>query len=81
MRLRTRVGQGRIGLHGDSALLEQLGHLLAGIARTGSPGRAHAVILLDTSALVSADSAFAHVGDLPHVVPDEAGVERLLKAE
>jgi predicted nucleic acid-binding protein len=34
----------------------------------------------DASALVSADSAFARVSDLPHVVPDETGVERLLKA-
>jgi uncharacterized protein len=35
----------------------------------------------DASALVSADSAFAHVTDLPHLVPDEAGVDRLLNAE
>jgi predicted nucleic acid-binding protein len=35
----------------------------------------------DTSALVSADSAFAHVSDLPHVVPDESGVERLLNRQ
>ncbi len=35
----------------------------------------------DASALVSADSAFAHVSNLPHAVPDKAGVERLLKAE
>jgi len=30
------------------------------------------------SALVSADGAFAHVPGLTHVVPDEAGVRRLL---
>lgn len=35
----------------------------------------------DVSALVSADAAFSHVINLPHVVPDEAGVERLLKRE
>jgi predicted nucleic acid-binding protein len=35
----------------------------------------------DASTLVSADSAFAHVSNLPHVVPDAAGVEQLLKAE
>jgi uncharacterized protein len=35
----------------------------------------------DANALVSADSAFAHVSGLPHVVPDESGVERLLKGE
>jgi uncharacterized protein len=41
-----------------------------------------AAAALDTgaNALVSADSAFASVGGLPHVVPDETGVERLLKA-
>ena len=30
-------------------------------------------------ALVSADGAFAEVGDLPHLTPDAAGVERLLE--
>ncbi|MGA9286249.1 MAG: type II toxin-antitoxin system VapC family toxin [Solirubrobacteraceae bacterium] len=35
----------------------------------------------DVSALVSADAAFSHVSNLPHVVPDEAGVERLLKGD
>jgi predicted nucleic acid-binding protein len=42
-----------------------------------------AATALDTgaSALVSADSAFASVTGLPHVVPDEPGVEQLLKAE
>ncbi len=34
----------------------------------------------DASALVSADAAFARVRNLPHVVPDHAGVEGLLKA-
>lgn len=41
---------------------------------------AAAALDTDVSALVSADSAFAHVSNLPHVVPDETGVERLLKA-
>ncbi|MGA7703911.1 MAG: type II toxin-antitoxin system VapC family toxin [Solirubrobacteraceae bacterium] len=35
----------------------------------------------NASAFVSADSAFAQVSNLPHVVPDEAGVERLLKGD
>lgn len=35
----------------------------------------------NASALVSADNAFAQIDNLPHVVPDEAGVERLLKAK
>jgi uncharacterized protein len=35
----------------------------------------------DVGALVSADFAFSHVSSLPHVVPDDAGVERLLKRE
>jgi predicted nucleic acid-binding protein len=34
----------------------------------------------DASALVSADGAFASVRGLPHVIPDEPGVDRLLKA-
>lgn len=33
----------------------------------------------DASALVSADVAFSQVSNLSHVVPDEAGVEHLLK--
>jgi uncharacterized protein len=33
---------------------------------------------LDASALVSADAAFADVPDLTHVVPDDAGVKKLL---
>jgi predicted nucleic acid-binding protein len=41
---------------------------------------AAAALDMDASALVSADSAFAPVSNLPHVVPDEAGVEQLLKA-
>jgi hypothetical protein len=35
----------------------------------------------DANALVSADTAFSYVSNLPYVVPDEAGVEQLLKAE
>ena len=33
------------------------------------------------TAIVSADAAFAEVPDIPHVVPDTAGVARLLKEE
>src|SRR5256885_5478715 len=32
----------------------------------------------DAQALVSADRAFAELGELPHIVPDEAGVAALL---
>ncbi len=51
--------------------------------RLGAFDAVLAATALDTnaSALVSADSAFAHVSNLPHVVPDEAGVKRLLKRE
>ena len=35
---------------------------------------------IDAGALVSADSAFAHVTGLRHVVPDDAGVDELLKS-
>lgn len=50
--------------------------------RLGAFDAVLAATALDTgvSALVSTDSAFAHVSDLPHVVPDVAGVEQLLKA-
>jgi len=34
---------------------------------------------IDASAFVSADGAFAHVANLPHVIPDDAGVNKLLK--
>jgi predicted nucleic acid-binding protein len=34
---------------------------------------------LDTSALVSADSAFADVPGLTHVIPEDAGVKKLLE--
>lgn len=34
---------------------------------------------LDASALVSADAAFADLPDLAHVVPDDAGVKKLLE--
>jgi hypothetical protein len=39
---------------------------------------AAATLDIDARALVSADGAFARVTGLPHVVPDQAGVERLL---
>jgi uncharacterized protein len=63
-------------------------HLRRGLAlferseRLGAFDAVLAAAALDTdvSALVSADGAFAHVRGLPHVIPDEAGVERLLKA-
>ncbi|HWY18936.1 MAG TPA: hypothetical protein VNY27_09540 [Solirubrobacteraceae bacterium] len=35
---------------------------------------------VNADALVSADGAFAGVPDLAHVIPDDAGVERLLQA-
>jgi hypothetical protein len=64
-------------------------HLLRGLSlferneRLGAFDAVLAATALDTdaSALVSADSAFAHVSDLPHIVPDDAGVEWLLEAE
>lgn len=34
---------------------------------------------IDASALVSADGAFADIAVLTHVVPDDAGVEKLIK--
>ncbi len=34
---------------------------------------------VDASAFVSADGAFAHVPGLPHVIPDDAGVKKLLE--
>jgi predicted nucleic acid-binding protein len=49
--------------------------------RLGSFDAVLAATALDVgaSALVSADGAFAGVAGLPHVIPDEAGVEKLLK--
>ncbi len=41
---------------------------------------AAAAIDIDTTALVSADGAFADVPDLTHVIPDDAGVKKLLEA-
>ncbi len=35
---------------------------------------------IDAGALVSADSAFAHIAGLHHVTPDDAGVDELLKS-
>jgi uncharacterized protein len=40
---------------------------------------AAAALDIGVSAFISADSAFAHVADLPHVVPDDDGVSRLLE--
>lgn len=34
---------------------------------------------IDANALISADAAFADVPDLTHVIPDDAGVEKLLE--
>jgi hypothetical protein len=39
---------------------------------------AASAIDIDASALVSADRAFADVPDLNHVIPDDAGVKKLL---
>lgn len=41
---------------------------------------AAAAIATDATALVSADSAFADVAAVPHVVPDAAGVAGLLES-
>jgi hypothetical protein len=41
---------------------------------------AAAALDVDAGALVSADGAFASVPDLPHVIPNEAGVRRLLSS-
>ena len=40
---------------------------------------AAAAIRYDAEAIISVDAAFAEVGDLCHVVPDAAGVHRLLE--
>lgn len=62
-------------------------HLAAGLAlfarhdRLGSFDAVLAAVALDLDAeLVSADVAFAHVEGLRHVIPDQAGVDRLLGA-
>lgn len=40
---------------------------------------AAAAIDVDASALVSANGTFAEIAGLPHVIPDDAGVEKLIK--
>lgn len=62
-------------------------HLAAGLAlfgrqdRLGSFDAVLAAVALDLDAeLVSADTAFAAVEGLRYVVPDQAGVDRLLRA-
>jgi uncharacterized protein len=56
--------------------------LFEGIERLGAFDAvlAAAAIAIDTNALVSADLAFAEVDNLPHVVPDDDGVDKLLKS-
>jgi predicted nucleic acid-binding protein len=61
-------------------------HLRRGLSlfeRNGRLGAFDAVLAataleVGASALVSADGAFASIAGLPHVIPDEPGVERLL---
>src|SRR6185437_1029433 len=95
VRAQRRTRSDAVALGGDYAdllaplLTVEEEHLRRGLSlfeRHDSLGAFDAVLTataLDTnaSALVSADSAFAQVSNLPHVVPDEAGVELLLKAE
>jgi uncharacterized protein len=56
--------------------------LFEGIERLGAFDAvlAAAAIAIDANALVSADLAFAEVDNLPHVVPDDDGVDKLLKS-
>jgi predicted nucleic acid-binding protein len=63
---------------------EQLRRGLSLFERTDPLGAFDAVLAasaLDTgaTALVSADNAFTHVAGLDHVIPDDAGVDSLLK--
>jgi len=70
-----------------SPLLSPTGkHLHEGLSlfeRTGSMGAFDAVLAaiatsVGVSALVSADTGFADIPDLPHIVPDSSGVATLL---
>ncbi len=61
----------RLGL----ALFERSEHLGAFDAVLAA-----AAIAADATALLSADSAFAEIPDLPHVFPDQAGVAGLIAA-
>jgi uncharacterized protein len=95
VRAQRRTRSDAVALGGDYAdLLAPLltvedEHLRRGLSlferheRLGAFDAVLAATALDANAraLVSADCAFAQVSNLPHVVPDEAGVEKLLKAE
>lgn len=64
---------------------EHLRHGLSLFERNERLGAFDAVLAataidVNASAFVSADGDFAHVAGLPHVIPDDAGVETLLES-